>query len=76
MVAFGMIGASVGAGLVPAQTPDFATAWLTIFFHFKENRRKLPGHKIASSTHKIASSAHKIPAPPWMPQKWLRSHYV
>ena len=34
MVAFGMIGASVGAGLVPALTPDFATAWLTIFFSF------------------------------------------
>jgi uncharacterized membrane protein YfcA len=31
MVTFGMIGASVGAGLVPALTPDFATAWLTIF---------------------------------------------
>jgi hypothetical protein len=44
-----------------------------IFFHFKENRGKLLGHKIASSTHKIAPAAHKIPAPPWMPQKWLRN---
>jgi hypothetical protein len=29
-----------------------------IFFHFKENRQKLLGHK-------IAPAAHKIPAPPW-----------
>jgi hypothetical protein len=61
----------LGRVSVPALTPDIATAWLTIFFILKENRRKLPGHKIASSTHKIAPAAHKIPAPPWMSQKWL-----
>jgi hypothetical protein len=41
-------------------------------FYLKENRRKLLGHKIASSTHKIAPSAHKIASSPLSAQNRLR----
>ena len=67
------MGANVGAGLCARPNTVLRHCVANNIFICKENRGKLLGHKIASSTHKIAPAAHKIPAPPWMPQKWLRN---